>query len=61
MTAELDIATLSKADTAKLRKEMIKQAKAMLKGSAMTRRQIQFAAREMVEQALDKEMIHGND
>jgi hypothetical protein len=43
----------------KLRREMMKQARLMLKGSVMTPRQVVYAARTMVDQALAKERQHG--
>jgi hypothetical protein len=59
VVGELDIAALSKSDRQKLRREMMKQARLMLKGSVMTPRQVVYAARTMVDQALSREMQHG--
>lgn len=51
----LDCAKLSKPEWRRLRREMLKQAKLMLKGSRMTAGQISHAARQMVDQALARE------
>jgi hypothetical protein len=60
MTDEpLTYAQMSPQDRAKVRKEMMRQVKVALKGSAMTPKQVAFAVRGMVDQALSREMQHG--
>jgi hypothetical protein len=53
------LSQLSKRELQRLRREMMKQARVMLKGSVMTPRQVVYAARTMVDQALSREMQHG--
>ena len=54
-------AHMGKLDQAKVRKEMLRQVRIALKGSRMSAGQRNFAARKMVDQAITKEMQHGND